>query len=202
MRHRVVNDFSLVNALLGMAMRRTANSEATRLFRASRSRIRVIALFHAFAWRGDGPLNAADTRAYFEQLVGEAVRSHDTGDRIVAELETNDTTLGLSEIVAVALCVNELLGNALDHAFPDDRRGHVRVTLAHEGDEVQVRVTDDGIGMSDASRDETQGLGLPLVRLLAEQLSATIVLDSSERHGTDFCLRFPSTEESRAWQTS
>lgn len=183
-------------------MRSTDDSRAARLFHASRSRIRVIALFHATAWRGDGPPGAEETRAYFEQIVGEAIRSRAPGERVHAEFAMNDVTLGLSEVVAVALCVNELLVNALDHAFPDTRRGSVRVTLAREGGDVIARVTDDGIGMPEAASEHARGVGLTLVHLLAEQLSATTRLDSSAGHGTDFCLRFSSTEESRAWQTS
>ena len=185
-----------------MAMRSTDDARAVRLFQASRSRIRVIALFHATAWRGDGPPGAEETRAYFEQIFGEAVRSGTGGERVRAELATNDVTLGLSEVVAVALCMNELLVNALAHAFPDERRGSVRVTLARDGGDVIARVRDDGIGLPEDESDRARGVGLTLVRLLAEQLSATVTVDSSAGHGTDFCLRFSSTEESRAWQTS
>jgi two-component sensor histidine kinase len=185
-----------------MAMRHTKDAGAARLLQASRSRVRVIALSHATAWRDEDMPSAAGTRAYLEQLVGEAVRSRAAGERIQAELATNDVTLGPSEIVAVALCVNELVANALDHAFPEGRHGFVRVTLSREGDFVTVRVADDGIGMPDGAGDAGKGLGLALLRLLAEQLSATTTLVSSAGHGTDFCLRFSSTEESRAWQTS
>jgi len=111
--------------------------------------------------------------------------------------------LGLSEVVATGLVVSELVTNALTHAFPDGRPGVVRVSLAPVDGEkdVLLRVADDGIGFS-SSIDDSSGLGLALVRLLAEQLSAELAQSSSEGHGSDFCLRFPSTQESHAWQTS
>ena len=204
-RHRVVNDFSLVHALLGMAMRKTKDAQAERLFRASRGRVRVIALLHAVAWRPEtGGPNADDASAYLNEIVREAERARGTHHRIRVDVETHGIALSLSEMAAMGLCVSELVQNALDHAFPAGRPGSVHATLTRcdGGDDLMLRVVDDGVGMSPDTAEASSGLGLYLVRLLAEQLSGKLTFVSNEGQGSDFCLRFASTEESRSWQTS
>jgi len=205
-RHRVVNDFSLVHALLGMAMRKTKDPQAERLFRASRGRVRVIALLHAVAWRPEtGEPNATDASAYLNEIVREAERARGTHDRVHVDVETQGIALSLAETAAVGLCVSELVQNSLEHAFPAGRQGRVQVKLGRcddGGADLLLRVADDGVGMPPDGAETSNGLGLDLVRLLAEQLSGKLTFESNEGQGTDFRLRFASTEESRSWQTS
>jgi two-component sensor histidine kinase len=203
-RHRVVNDMSLVHALLGMAMRKTTDAHAASLFRSSRGRIRVIALFHGMAWRGDteGP-SAEEAFGYIKDVAREVERARALGGRVRVEFATDGASIGIDQVVAVGLCVNELVQNALDHAFPDGREGLVRVALVNgEAKDVLLRITDDGVGFSPEASDGTQGLGLALVRLLSEQLMGKHELRSDAGRGTDFCLRFASTWESNGWPTS
>jgi two-component sensor histidine kinase len=201
-RHRVVNDMSLIHALLGMAMRRTSDAQASRLFRSSRSRVRAVASFHSMPWLDDDDSRAVDAGAYFKEVVHEIERQWATHGRVRVELATDGVRLGLAEVVPVGLCLNELVRNAIEHGFPDERSGVVRASLTAEGDDLLLRVADDGVGFSPGADEATSGLGLSLVRLLAEQLSAVLELTSSANHGTECCLRFRTTKESSAWQTS
>ena len=87
------------------------------------------------------------------------------------------------------LIVNELITNALKHAFPDGRPGEVRIELRRlESGLVELVVADDGIGMS-GDIAQAKSLGLRLVRTLAEQLSAK--LEFSSPPGTAVKLTFP-----------
>lgn len=115
----MVNDFSLVHALLGMAMRKTSDAHAVNLFRASRSRIRVIALFHAMRWHEDAEGPSADEAfAFIKEVAHEAERARALAGRVRVELETDGVPIGHDQIVAVGLCVSELVQNSLDHASP------------------------------------------------------------------------------------
>ncbi len=195
---------SLIHALLGMAMRKTSDPEAAKHFRSTRSRVRAIASFHSMP-RTEGTESASrvDADSYFKELVHEIERLRGTHGRVRLELATNGVRLGIAEIVPAGLCVNELVANAFEHGFPDERSGVVRVSLSAGDDgDVTLRVVDDGVGFPEGTHETASGLGLPLVRLLSEQLSAKLELDSSPGHGTACCLRFRSTEESRPWQTS
>jgi two-component sensor histidine kinase len=185
-----------------MAMRRTGDAEAARLFRSSRSRVRAIASFHSMPWLDAEDSRAVDAAAYFKELSHEIERQWATHGRVRVELATDGARLGLAEVVPVGMCLNELVRNAIEHGFPDERSGVVRVSLTVEGDGVLLRVADDGVGFSPEAGENVSGIGLSLVRLLAEQLSAELDLTSSPSHGTECCLRFRTAKESSTWQTS
>jgi two-component sensor histidine kinase len=152
---------------------------------------------------GEERSSSADAGAYFKELVNEIERLRATHGRVRVELATDSVHLGITEVVPAGLCVNELVQNAFEHGFPDGRSGIVRVSLSASADgDVLLRVADDGVGFPVEAREAASGLGLPLVRMLAEQLSAKLELDSSPGQGTDCCLRFRSIEESKPWRTS
>jgi two-component system, sensor histidine kinase PdtaS len=90
--------------------------------------------------------------------------------------------------VPLGLVVNELVTNALKHAYPEDAGGVVRVTFAvtPEG-EGALFVCDDGIGMGPPREGS---LGTDLVTRLVEQIGGQLEQMRQER-GTGFCVRFP-----------
>jgi two-component sensor histidine kinase len=98
------------------------------------------------------------------------------------------------EGTAAGLIVNELVSNALQHAFPPDLRqgGIVRVALrAIDADRLALTVSDDGVGLPPALQlDSLQTLGLQLVDVLLQQLEGTIHLDG--RSGTMLVITFPA----------
>jgi two-component sensor histidine kinase len=92
--------------------------------------------------------------------------------------------------IHVGLIVNELITNAVKHAFPGDRQGVVTVTLWTVGSQVEVQVADNGVGLPpDLLADQAPSLGLRLVHLLARRLRATVQTTTTE--GTTFTLTFP-----------
>ena len=95
--------------------------------------------------------------------------------------------------VAVGLVLNELLANALKHAFPDDQAGNVAVRFAREGESYCLTVSDDGVGMSPERRSKQPGLGGRLMRSLAAQLGGTMtVARANDGPGTMARLCFPA----------
>lgn len=198
----MVNDFSLVHALLGMAMRRTDELSAQRLLRTSRERVRVIALSHSIGAEY-GASSGVDARPFLHEVVREVGRAHADESQAQVEVELDAVELEPTQLIAAGLVLRELLTNALEHAFPERRAGVVHVSLSKQNDgEVVLRVADDGVGMAADAPESPACLGLPLVHMLAEQLSAGLSVRSSGDHGTDFSLRFTSLRESRPWQPS
>jgi two-component sensor histidine kinase len=83
----------------------------------------------------------------------------------------------------LAVVLNELLQNTVDHAFPagaPSEQGHVLLTMANDGAELVVRVVDDGVGLPTGfSVDSSKGLGLSIVRsLVTSQVEGTITMRS------------------------
>jgi two-component sensor histidine kinase len=98
--------------------------------------------------------------------------------QISLQLEIDEVQLDLDRAVACGLIVNELVSNALKHAFPDGRRGTLWVSLQTlEANEYLLRVRDDGVGMSKSIDPKTTDtLGLQLVSDLADQLHGSVAM--------------------------
>ena len=99
--------------------------------------------------------------------------------------------LPINAAIPCGLVVNELISNALKHAFPDNRKGEITIDLAAESPTmVLLTVSDDGIGIpDDFDIAQTTTLGLQLVTMLADQLGGT--LEIHRANPTRFILRFP-----------
>jgi two-component sensor histidine kinase len=91
--------------------------------------------------------------------------------------------------------IHELVSNSLKHAFPGDRNGEIRVSLKPVPDRrIELRVSDNGIGLpSTVDIQETNSLGLRLVRILAAQIDASVACFTGG--GTAFIVNFRSPEE-------
>ena len=94
----------------------------------------------------------------------------------------------------VALILNELVCNALKHAFPGGRSGAIHVTIDNDGEEALLAVADDGVGLVEQAPTSST-LGLQLVSVLAEQLHGRLAIQSPP--GTHVSIRFPAAQPSR-----
>ena len=94
--------------------------------------------------------------------------------------------------VPVGLILNELLTNAFKYAFPNDRRGAIKVEFRKESDSYSLAVADDGVGMSSrpAAEQKGSGLGQRLIRSMVGQLDGSLTAEPAEA-GSIVSIRFP-----------
>jgi two-component sensor histidine kinase len=107
-------------------------------------------------------------------------------------MDVDPINLSVYLAVPAALILNELLSNALKHAFPGGRRGEIDITF-HEFQpgQMELAVEDDGVGSPDVLAERgTKSLGLQIVRILTAQLGGT--LKQEQASGTRIVLRFMS----------
>ena len=95
--------------------------------------------------------------------------------------------------IPIGLIVNELVTNAVKYAFPGDTKGTVLVTLKRAPGELRLTVADDGQGVDPRRADS--GLGGRLVEGFAQQLGGLVERESGNK-GTSVCLTLPSREAS------
>jgi two-component sensor histidine kinase len=107
-------------------------------------------------------------------------------------LEAPDTGLALDvdRAIHLGLVVNELMLNAIKHAFPAGEEGEVRVGVRRLGADVELWVRDTGKGLPPGfSIERAASLGLRIVHVLAQRLHAKVHMESAG--GAAFSLRFP-----------
>jgi len=192
--HRVKNDLARVGAMLRMQSA-GASPETAAALRAAADRVLVLARIHDRLARCEGQV-LVDVQTLLADLVQATHMTADMrpiGFFVSAEIYL----LPASRAGAVGLLANELLTNALKHAFPGDRAGAVNLLFRREGDDLLLIVADDGIGMHEAGpdkRDGSVGIGRRLTRALAAQLGGRIeTTPTGDAGGTTHTVRFPVT---------
>jgi PAS domain S-box-containing protein len=190
--HRVKNNLQIVISLLRLQAARTKNPEALDTFQETGNRIHSMALLHEALYRSQSlaHVNFAD---YIESLCSHLFRSHaPKAARVKLERHLEQVSMDLDRAVLCGLIVNELVSNALKHAFPDERTGRIAVELrATPEEQILLKVTDDGVGLPwGLNIRQTKTLGHQLVWMLTEKLRGT--LEVTRDRGTAFCFVFPS----------
>ena len=137
-------------------------------------------------------LGEIDFGMFLEDLAEKLVNSHTGFSGVISHnIEAEDTLLNIKLAIPCGLIVNELVSNALKHAFPLGRRGTVTISLRVEMDDVfEIIVADDGVGIpSELEIRNTDTLGMQLVFMLVErQLNGSV--DMAVDKGTVITVRF------------
>jgi two-component sensor histidine kinase len=119
----------------------------------------------------------------------------EVGRPVKLTLDVEPVPLDIDIAIACGLVLNELLSNALKHAFPDGRSGTITVTFHCVDGSATLVVADDGVGLPAAQggHERPGSLGQRLVAALARQLRGTSSIES--KRGTRFTLTFPFGEQ-------
>lgn len=187
--HRVKNNLQVVSSMLSLQMAQIKDPEATELFQESQFRVRSIALFHEKLYQSKD-LARVDIAEYLRGLATGLFATYGVNPaKVVLSVRADDVPLGVDAAISCGLIVNELLSNALKHAFPGGRSGAIRIELRGEERRVTLSVADDGVGLPpDVDFQNHATLGLRLVSILTEQLRGSIELE--RRAGTCFQVCF------------
>jgi PAS domain S-box-containing protein len=190
--HRVKNNLQIVISLLRLQAVRTKNPEALDTLQETGNRIHSMALLHETLYRSQSlaHVNFAD---YIESLCSHLFRSHaQKAVRVKLERRLQNVNMDLDRAVLCGLIVNELISNALKHAFPADRSGRIAVEFgATPQEQILLKVADDGVGLPwGLNLRQTKTLGHQLVFMLTEKLRGT--MEVARDHGTGFTITFPS----------
>jgi two-component sensor histidine kinase len=192
MHHRVKNNLQTVAMLLRMQGADSPDLSPRDALNESVNRILSIAAVHeALSERGFRLVDVKDVIARIAGNVAQSMTPPDLDLSLAVEGES--VTLPSRAATVLALAVNELLQNALEHAFAGRQRGAIVVTLTHTAKHIEIEVADDGVGWPGGNQTDLPGqtLGLELLRtLLREDLKGALQIRSSRR-GTRATVRLP-----------
>jgi two-component sensor histidine kinase len=182
--HRVKNNLQTVASLLRLQARRLDRPELRQALEESERRIRAIALVHETlsVERGD----TVDFDQVASEVVG-MVREGLAGPGVEVEVEGSAGDVPADVATPLAVVLNELLQNSVDHAAP----GRIGVRLDRDDGALRLEVWDDGRGLpAGFSLEDGAGLGLSIVRGLVEsELGGELGLDGGK--GTRAVVQVP-----------
>lgn len=189
--HRVKNNLQVISSLLHLQAQYVEDGSTRAVFASSQSRVQSIALVHDKLHQSR-ELSHVKLGEYLKTLVGELLSAHSAAERGIAScVEVADISLSVDLAIPCGLIVNELVTNALKHAFEPKASGTVavRATRAGTPPHIELSVSDDGVGLPERDSATTPStLGLDLVFTFAEQLRAEVEI--ARDRGTCFVFRF------------
>jgi two-component sensor histidine kinase len=196
LHHRVKNNLQVIASLLRLQAKASTSEAATAVLRESQLRVEAIAMIHEQLYQSPD-LREVDLAQQANLLLTNLFHAFGVDPaRISGQVavcprpEGAPLVLGVDQAVPVGLILNELVSNALKHAFPGARAGSIRVEAKAREGNVELAVIDDGVGVpEDLATRKGKSLGLQIVEILARQLRGTWEL--KREAGTTFRLSFP-----------
>lgn len=189
-QHRVKNNLQVISSLMNLQVRHVANAPAREALVDCLARIDSIALIHEKLDQSTDSANVPFSE-YTEGLAINVFQALGVSpDNVHLQLDLGTVLLAVDRAVSCGLILNELITNALKHAFPAGRSGVVRIELRQVAGEVRLTIGDDGVGMPDEiDLAKTKTLGMQLVATLVEQLDGEIRI--ARGGGTAVHVTFP-----------
>lgn len=189
--HRVKNNLQVISSLLNLQAARLADPQTREALRESQHRVRTMALIHEKLYQSTD-LAQIDFAAYLHSLVSYLRQSYrDRSEQVTILVRAEGVQLEIETALPCGLIVNELVSNALKHAFPAGRAGEIVITLTpRAAGRAQLVVSDDGVGLAPGVEiQRSSSLGLQLVHALVQQIGGDLRLESGP--GARFVLEFP-----------
>ncbi|APQ15982.1 histidine kinase dimerization/phosphoacceptor domain -containing protein [Maribacter hydrothermalis] len=185
--HRVKNNLEIVSSLLSLQASLIEDPKILNAMEQSQHRVHSMGMIHQKLYLGE-KLATIEMKDYFNNLSDYILHSFGKNEDINILVEMDELELDVDMAIPIGLIVNELITNSLKYAFPNNRKGTLRLALTNNHDLIVLKVSDDGIGMPNASLNVGTGFGTQLVNLLVKQLDGKMVLLTE--HGTTVNIQF------------
>jgi len=179
--HRVKNNLQVISALLSLQSKYINDSNALEAINEGRNRVESMALIHKDLYQHDN-LKGVNTQFYLEQLIETLFNSYKIqGEEVKLDLNIDSIWLDVDTMIPLGLMINELLSNAIKHAFLDQDNGVLSISLTDKIDHIELVVKDNGSGVEDVSAMKQKSFGYSLIQSFAKKLDAKIEYETD--HG-------------------
>lgn len=185
--HRIKNSLQLVSSLMSLQARRETSEAARKALFLAAARVGSIGSIHDALQIsiGDGLIDLGGALglacASLQKMAGDV-------DHIHVGVDTVSLRVPVAQAQPLILAVNELVVNALRHAFPGRDSGLIQVSLTHDDDRLRITVADNGIGLP-SDYTHGHGYGMSLVKMMMKQAGA--VLRTEAGTGSCFTIEAP-----------
>ncbi|WP_375461779.1 histidine kinase dimerization/phosphoacceptor domain -containing protein [uncultured Enterovirga sp.] len=174
--HRVKNNLQMIASLIALQARRIPDEQIRRTLKSMLGRVEALGTVHRRLYQSDD-VSRFDVAEFTRDVANDLVAASGRED-ICLDLRLVPVEVPAAKAAPLALMVNELVTNAIKHAFPD-RGGRIRIEVEPRGDRFFIKMEDDGIGTPPEVSRRTS-LGRTLIENFALQLQADVVSSSAD----------------------
>ena len=187
--HRVKNNLQIISSLLDLQANYVDELETLNVLQESQNRVKSMAMIHEMLYQSND-LASIEFLGYVQNLVRDLFYSYGVKSNIKPVINIEHIILNIETAIPCGLIISELVSNSLKYAFPDNRTGEVFISIHSHGEEFELIIGDNGIGLPKNLdfKDIRISLGLRLVNILVDQLDGSIELNRSR--GTEFKIKF------------
>ncbi len=189
--HRVKNNMQVISSILNLQSSYVSDEYALTLLKESQNRIKTMAYIHESLYQNKS-FTSVNFSEYVHTLVNNIVQSYSySAEKIKLDIHVEKVHLSLDSSIPAGLIINELVTNAIKHAFPGNRQGIIRFNLTCRNNLVFLELKDDGVGFAEGiDFRNSHSLGLQLVNTLIEQIEADLKFSSGKNSGTEVVVSF------------
>jgi two-component sensor histidine kinase len=189
--HRVKNNLQVISSILSLQSNYVTDERTKEILWESQQRIKSMSFVHETLYR-TADFSSIDFHEYLRALASNLLHSYKpTGVDVDFRQSIDSISMPIDQAIPCGLIVNELISNSLKYAFTGKKKGSLELCVKDEGENICLRVTDDGVGLpQDFKYEESESLGIQLVYTLCEQLDAKLEIQTKKNGGTTFRITF------------
>ncbi|MDZ7758141.1 sensor histidine kinase [Rhodohalobacter sp.] len=189
--HRVKNNLAVISGMLHIQSFKESDKEIQEKLLNSTLRVKSMANIHEQLYQSKN-FSKMEFDEGLKKLVDTILTTINHSKEVNVHYDLDSIHLNINQAVPCSLIVNEVVTNCLKHAFKDQDTGKIEISLKKSGNEVNLKILDDGIGISEPIDDsESESIGVELIQTLTKQLEGQYFYKSrSEGKGTLFELSF------------
>ncbi len=185
--HRVKNNLQVVSSLLSLQSKYLSDQNAVEALKVSKNRVHSMALIHRDLYQHDH-LGGVNTRVYFDKMLNNLLLSYQIQQELIAlQTDIEDIWLDVDTMIPLGLVVNELISNALKHAFSEGKHGLIHFHLSEHNDILSVIVKDNGRGME--AEKEERNFGRSLIQAFAKKLDAQVYTENAQGYSVTLQIK-------------
>ncbi|GAB1481816.1 hypothetical protein MASR2M78_06310 [Treponema sp.] len=186
--HRIKNNMSVISSILSLHADSLRDSEAAVSLLDARSRVQSMMVLYDQLYRTAG-VDDISMDAYLNPLVTQIVNNFANAPSVRIQKNIDNFKVGARTLFPIGIIANELITNAMKHAFIGRSDGMISITATCEDDSAQLCIEDNGNGIAqNLDPEASKGFGLQLVDILVRQIGANLSYRKLE--GSKFELKF------------
>jgi len=190
--HRVGNSLQIIASLLHLQANSSDDDDVKAALSNAMGRVAAVAQVHRRLYTSHD-LNSVVLSQYLEALLEDLRRSAEGNRMSRLTLKAEPVEIDPDRAVAIGIIVNELVMNAVKYAYPDGP-GPIHVRLSDIGDQLELSVTDNGVGLAVKADPRSTGMGQRIVNAMATKLNAIVERDPAHA-GTRMILQFQRVDK-------
>jgi len=187
--HRVKNNLQVISSILSLQASYVNDIKTLEILKESQDRIKTMSFVHESLYQ-DSDFSSIKLGDYVSTLAQNLIYSYKSDDFLVRlNTQFDEIYLNLYQAIPCGLIINELVSNALKHAFKKTKIGKLDIHIYEKEDTIFLNISDNGVGMpDDINIENTETLGFQLVHALVDQLDGIIAVNN--KNGTEYLIKF------------